>query len=245
MKRAHPVPLCLLVLFAAVFAVSCGPNTNYIRRMQALEEGVDNPTTVEELEEAISKYQKRVEDVLNADIRTGMWYRILAIRYMDNGMYAKALENFRMAIQYYPTNQNLYYYVGVCAGYLAKASLDFAATGSSAERSRYLALSESAYLRAIELEPRYVRALYGVSVLYVFEMERPEEAIRHLSVVLDVEKKNVDAMFILARAYFMSGNAEEAVSLYDTIVGLTKDAKKLASARENKAFVLENAYGDE
>ncbi len=212
--------------------------------MQALEEGVDNPTTVKELEEAIAKYQKRVEDVLNADIRTGMWYRLLAIRYLDNGMYAKALENFRMAVQYYPANQNLYYYVGVCAGYLAKASLDFGATGSAAERARYLDLAESAYLRAIELEPRYVRALYGVSVLYVFEMEKPEQAIRHLTTALEVEKKNVDAMFVLARAYFMAGKAEEAVSLYDTIVTLTKDGNKLQSARENRAFVLEHAYGE-
>ena len=133
----------------------------------------------------------------------------------------------------------------MCAGYLAKASLDFEAAGSLAERSRYYALAESAYLRAIELEPRYVRALYGLSVLYVFELNKPEEAIRHLDVVLDTEKKNVDAMFILARAYFMTGKAEEAVSLYDTILTLTKDAKKLQSARENKAFVLENAYGDE
>lgn len=244
MTRAHGFPICVLAFIAALFAVSCGPNTNYIRRIQALEEGVDNPTTIAELDEAIGKYQKRVEDVLNADIRTGMWYKILAIRYMDNGMYAKALENFRTAIQFYPTNQNLYYYVGVCAGYLAKASLDFNATGSSAERTRYLGLAESAYLRAIELEPRYVRALYGVSVLYVFEMEKPEEAIRHLSVVLEVEKKNVDAMFILARAYFVTGKAEEAVSLYDAILNLTKDEKKRQSARDNKAFVLEHAYGE-
>lgn len=241
----HVILICLLISFTAALLVSCGPNTNYIRRMQALEEGVDNPTTVQELEEAISKYQKRVEDVLNADIRTGMWYKILAIRYLDNAMYEKALENFRIAIEFYPTNQNLYYYVGVCAGYLAKASLDFEATGSRAEQSRYYALAESAYLRAIELEPRYVRALYGVSVLYVFELEKPDEAIRHLSVVLEIEKKNVDAMFILARAYFMTGNAEDAVSLYDAILGITKDEKKLQSARENKAFVLENAYGNE
>ena len=43
--------------------LSCGKNSVQIKRMQAMEEGVSNPTTAEEFEEAIKKYQNRVADI--------------------------------------------------------------------------------------------------------------------------------------------------------------------------------------
>jgi tetratricopeptide (TPR) repeat protein len=232
--------LCLLAI--SIFFVSCGPNTNTIRRMQQLEEGVDSPTTIEELTVAIGKYQNRIEDIINAEVRIGIWYKILAIRYLDNKMYGKALETFRTAIQYYPTNQNLYYYVGVCAGYMAKSSLDFDATGTSSQKNNYYNLAESAYLRAIELEPKYVRALYGLSVLYVFELDRPADAIPYLERAVDIEKRHIDAMFVLARSYYMTGDYDAAVSMYDRILSVPMDKTRKEEAEKNKATILNKAY---
>ncbi len=236
-------PFAAVAGLALLSLVSCGPNTNQIRRMQALEEGVSSPTTIEELEAAIKKYQARIEDILNADIRVGVWYKILATRYLDNKMYAKALENFRMATEYFPDNQNLYYYVGLCAGFLSKSALDYDLTGTDRERLRYLDLSESAYLRAIEIEPRFVRALYGVGVLYVFERDEPAKAIPLLETAIDVEKRNTDAMFVLARAYYAAGRAEDAVDMYDRIIKVTGSEDRKKEAETNKAFVLGQSYG--
>ena len=236
----------IMALCCALFALalsSCGPDTKTIRRMQALEEGVSNPTTIEELTEAIAKYRNRIEDILNADIRIGMWYKILAIRYLDNGMYGKALENFRTAIEYYPTNQNLYYYVGVCAGYMAKSALDFEAAGNRDERDRYYRLAESAYLRAIELEGGYARPLYGLGVLYVFELNEPVRAIPHLEKLLTIDTGNIEAMFVLARAYYSNADYDLSVNLYDRIIASVKDETRKKEAEENKALVLAEAYG--
>lgn len=234
----------VFLFFLTIAALSsCGPNSNQIRRMQALEEGVSNPTTAAELEEAIKKYQNRVEDIINSDIRVGVWYKLLGIRYLDNKMYSKALENFRMATEYYPENQNLFYYVGLCAGFMSKSAFDYELTGSDRDRQRYLDLSEAAYLRAIALEPRYVRALYGLAVLYTFERDESYKAIPLLEVALDVEKKNIDAMFVLARAYFSNDRAEDSIKIYDKILSLSKSEQTLQEARSNKAFVLEHSYG--
>lgn len=239
---------CTRIFFVTLLATvllfsSCGPNSNQIRRMQALEEGVSNPLTAAELEDAIKKYQNRVEDIINADIKVGVWYKLLGTRYLDNKMYGKALENFRMATEYYPENQNLYYYVGLCAGFMSKSAFDYDLTGSDRERLRYLELAESAYLRAIAIEPRYVRALYGLSVLYIFELDEPVKAVPLLEVVMDVEKKNIDAMFLLARAYFSVDRGEDAVAVYDRILSITKSEQTIKEAKDNKAFVLENSYG--
>jgi tetratricopeptide (TPR) repeat protein len=232
----------IAALAVACILTSCGPNVKTIQRMQSLEEHVGNPTTIEELTEAIGKYQNRVEDIITAETRVGIWYKILATRYLDKGMYGKALETFRKAIEYYPENQNLYYYVGVCAGYMAKSALDFDATGTRAARDRYLNLAETAYLRAIELQNDYFRPLYGLSVLYIFELNRPEDAIPYIERALDVERKNIEAMFVAARAYYMTGKYDAAIDMYDRILSLSPDKERKAQAEANKSMIIEKAY---
>ncbi|MDD5789915.1 MAG: tetratricopeptide repeat protein [Spirochaetia bacterium] len=236
----------LVFLFTSLLLCGCSSKSSKtIIRLQKMEENVGSPTTEAELKEAIKKYQDRVTDIQLANSQIGIWYKMLATRYLDAKMYGEALKTFQTAIQYYPANQNLYYYVGVCAGYMAKASLDFNATGgTSAERFNYLKLAESAYLRAIELEPRYVRSLYGLGVLYVFELDQCDKAIPHLETALSVETKNTDIMFVLARAYYVEGRYDEAVALYDRIISLTKSEAKKKSAEENKKIVLDASYAN-
>ena len=179
-----------------------GVNKKTLKRVQLMEEKIQNPSTVDELKQAIKKFERRAEDLIATNEQLGVWYKILATRYLDEQMYAEALDALQNAIHYYPANQNLFYYVGVSAGYLANASLDFRATGSNSERERYLLLAESGYLRAIELEPRFARALYGLGVLYTFEMNQPAKAIPLLEELLTIEKKNTEGMMVLARAYY-------------------------------------------
>jgi tetratricopeptide (TPR) repeat protein len=234
--------LSIMCIACAVFLAGCGANSKYLRRIQQFEEGVQNPSTVEELKDAIRKYQSRVEDVINAETQVGQWYRILAVRYIENEMYDKALETLEQAISYYPANHNLYYYVGVSAGYMAKASLDFQAQGTTSERDRYFALAESAYLRSVELNPRFTRGLYGLAILYVYELDRPEAAIPLLVQALDADAGNTEIMFVLATAYYLTGAYEESVAVYDKIIQITPSDEKKRNAEENKKFVLDAMY---
>ena len=238
----------IFVLVCVFFCLSvfcgCGVNPKQIKRMQNLEEGVSNPTTIEELKDAIQKYEHRVEDVTSAAAQTGIWYKILASRYLDKGMYGEALKYYQKAIEYFPANQNLYYWVGVCAGYMAKSSLDYNATANFSQKENYLKLSESAYLRALELEPTYARALYGLAVLYVFDLDESEKAIPLLEKLLTIETRNTDAMMILARAYYENYEFDKAVDLYDKIISISTSPEKKAAAEANKKQVLEMSYGE-
>lgn len=220
---------------------SCGVSNRSILRYQKLEEGVSNPTTVDELKDAIKKYGERAADVQLANGQIGIWYKILGTRYIDQKMYGEALKCFQEALKYYPDNQNLYYYVGVCAGYMSHSALDFGASGSTEVKYNYLKLAEEAYLRAISIEDRYVRALYGLGVLYVFELDEPEKAIPHLEKALTIDTKNIDAMFVLARAYYSSYEFDKSVQVYDKIIATTKSAQTKATAEENKSIVLDAA----
>ena len=57
---------------AAVFLGSCSPSYNSIKRMQKQEEGVSNPTTKEQLEDALKKYEARAMDLVSTEAQSGM-----------------------------------------------------------------------------------------------------------------------------------------------------------------------------
>ncbi len=232
-----------LVFGVMLLLVSCGGVSNKtVIRHQKMEEGVDSPTSIEELKDAIKKYQERVADVQLAQSQIGIWYKILGTRYLDNKMYGEALKSFEEALKYYPDNQNLYYYVGVCAGYMSHAALDYNASGNNEVKYNYLKLAEEAYLRAIEIEDRYVRALYGIGVLYVFELDEPEKAIPYLEKAISIDTKNLDTMFVLARAYYSSYEFDKSIAMYDKIIETTKSEDTKKTAEENKKIVLDASY---
>ena len=230
-----------ILLLLLVFS-SCKISNKTILRQQKMEEGVSNPTTIEELKDAIEKYSSRVADIQMANSQIGIWYKILGTRYLDNKMYGEALKSFQKALDFYPDNQHLYYYVGVCAGYMSHAALDFGGSGSSQVKLNYLKLAEEAYLRAIQIEDRYVRALYGLGVLYVFELDEPVKAIPHLEKLLTIDTKNIDAMFVLARAYYSNYEFDKSVEMYDKIINISKSAETRSAAEDNKKTVLDAAY---
>lgn len=242
MKKVEFFAVALSIIVMCSMFTACNKNKNEITRMQQLEESVGEPTTVEEITAAIELYGERLDEIIAETQQTGVWYKLLGTRYLDNQQYGLALDAFQKAAEIYPANQNLYYYIGVCAGYLAKASLDYSLTGDITERDRYFALSESAYLRAIEIEPRFVRALYGVSVLYVMYLNRPEEALPYLESVLSIEKKHVEAMFVYARAQFLMGQYQKAADMYDQILATTADKTYKADAERNKKAALDALY---
>ncbi|AGT44590.1 tetratricopeptide repeat protein [Treponema pedis] len=232
----------ILFLVVAAFSLAFFSGCNYnnrIKRLQELEEGVSRPTTEEELKEAIKKYERRVEDIIIAEGRIGIWYKILGSRYMDQKMYKKALTCFQSALEYYPENQNLFYQTGLAASLVAKNALDFDLSGTDIEKKRYYALAVSSYTRAIEIDPKYSKAVYALSVLYLFELNKPYEAIPLLESVVEREQKPIQHLLLLGRAYYVTGSNEKAVEMYEKVISLTSSAEKKAEAENNIKLIKE------
>jgi tetratricopeptide (TPR) repeat protein len=221
-------------------------NTNaaLAARMAELSPKGGPPETIEGLRAAIAAYEDAVEAHVRDAAQTGTYWKILATRLADKGMHQDALEALEMSIRYNAEDPTIFYLSGVSAGIVAKSSLDFPQGGEQAsQREQYFGLSERAYLRALELDRDYAKPRYALGVLYSFELDRPEEAIPHLSRYLELMPRDVDGMFVLARAYYMTGQYEKAIDLYDRILVTTKDAKKLEEARNNRDYVMGRKYG--
>lgn len=222
----------IITLLLILILGSCNKVAS-IRRLQELEEGVSNPNTEAELKDAIRKYERRVDDIIIAEGRIGIWYKILGSRYMDQKMYKKALKAFQSALEYYPENPNLFYQTGLAASLTAKNSLDFELTGTDIEKKRYFDLAASAYNRALEIDSKHSKAVYALSVLYIFELNRPAEAIPILEKIAEWEKKPIDHLFLLGAAYYMTGENEKAIAVYEHIIEISSSAEKKAKAESN------------
>ncbi|MCX7948620.1 MAG: tetratricopeptide repeat protein [Treponemataceae bacterium] len=188
------------------------------------------PQTVEELQKAIATYEGRIERYVRDAAQLGIYWKILAVRLMDRKMYGEALDALERAIHFYPEDPSLQYMKGLSAAIMAKST-----TGK--ERSAFFSQAEQAHLRALEIDPAYYRSRYALGVLYVFELNTPERAIPHLEMLLEQQKKDVDAHFVLARAYYETGQYRKALDLYDRILSITKVAEKRRQAEENKKIV--------
>jgi len=197
------------------------------------------PQSVDDLRKAIALYEKKIEAHVKDAVQTGSYWKILGTRLMAGRepLYGEALEALKNAVRYYPEDESIHYQIGVAAGNLARAEYF-----SPAEQAEHYRISEAAYLRAIDLYGRYSRALYGLGVLYVYNLNRPAEAIPHMELYLDINKRDTGGMFVLAAARYMTGDFEGAVELYDRIIGITKDQDVKKQAEQNRQQVMDAWY---
>ncbi|MDR2404109.1 MAG: tetratricopeptide repeat protein [Spirochaetaceae bacterium] len=205
------------------------------------------PATIDELRNAIALYEARIEEHIRDAAQTGTYWKILATRFQDRGLHNEALAALERGVYYFPEDPTLQYLTGVSAAMVAKSWLDFSpgsAPGSSGGPvNRYFALAEQAYLNAIKMDDQYTRAMYALGVLYVFELERPEDAIPCMIRHNEIRTQDVDGMFVLARAYFMTGEYGPAIDLYNRIISIAKDKNKRNEAERNKQYIMDIYYG--
>ncbi|GHV78475.1 hypothetical protein AGMMS49944_02660 [Spirochaetia bacterium] len=239
--------LFVIALIITLVVVFVGHNRNKNRdtlagQIAALSPGNGPPETIEGLRTAIRAYEAKIEMQVKDTAQTGVYCKILAYRLQDRGLHSEALDALEKAIYYTPTDAALHYMVGASAGIMAKSALNFGGTRTNMDRDKYFALAEEGYLRAISLDERYVRPMYGLGVLYTFELGRPREAIPYLLRCLDISP-DTDTLFVLARSYYMIEAYREAVAVYDRIIKFTKDTAKQNEAQTNRQMVMDLIYG--
>lgn len=233
-----------LLVFSAFFAGCSYSNKALLqKRLQNMEKYSGNPGNIEEIKKGIEKYDSEAQELVEKNAKIGIWYKILGTRYLDRKMYGKALESFQSALEFYPENPNLYYYVGVSATYVSHSALDFNGRGETESKMNYLKLAETAFKQALSIDENYSKALYSLGVLYAFDLDNGPEAVKYLERYVEIEKRDTDGMLVLARAYYMSAEFEKAADVYDKIISITKSSQRKAEAEANKKVVLDAIYG--
>jgi cytochrome c-type biogenesis protein CcmH/NrfG len=226
-------PLSIACASALVLASLAGcrrSGAGWIEPLKTLEPGgLPTNAAIEELKKGIDRYQAEVDRKVSAAQNLGVYWKMLALKYVDNGMYGLALHALDEAAAVYPENPILFQYMGVSAARAAKGLV-----ADAAEQAQLYARSEAAYRRAIFLEPDYVNALYGLAVLLALELDRVEEAKPLLAAVLEREPKNLDALFLLGSIAYADGRYEDAVDFFDRILATRPPEAIRTQAERNR-----------
>jgi tetratricopeptide (TPR) repeat protein len=217
-------------------------HTNLAKRIAELSPRGGPPETIDGLKAAIAAYEAQIELNVKEGAQTGVYWKILAIRLADKGMHRDALDAFERALHFTIDDPTLYYLTGESASAVAASVLGFSGS-SNTEKDHFTRLAESAYLKSIDLDANYAKPRLGLGILYAFELDRPAEAVPHMERYLQMLPNDVKGMFVLARAYYMTENYDNAIDLYDRIITKTKDPNVKAEARKNKEIIRNLIYG--
>ena len=252
------IPVLLLVLFTlASLSLSCRDvNQKLLKAMNSLEtrdyavsdmtddekrekEVVRSKEKIEELKKEIAKDQQIVDAKVQASVQMNVYYKMLTLEYLFLEMYGPALESVKKAIEMNPTNYKLVALAGVCTAQIGKS------TGAISARNNYYLQAEYYYLRSLDLKEDYPDALYGLGVLYGYEMERYNSAKKYLEKLVEVKPKMEDARFALAHVYAAIGWIQEAGDQYDEIITTSGDKQKVKEAGKLKGELLGLTNGTE
>jgi len=227
----------------SVLVASCGSGS-FLESVFSLEKRAAvgaTPYTIDELKAAIARYGADIERVADARGHEADYWRMLAYKYLDERMYGDAHDAAMKALYTYPDNPGLYYVAGVSAAYFAaRAAAD---PNAMPTRAQWLDAAEAAYQESIQLGQN-TKAMYGLAVLYSFEMERHEDALVPLEALLAKDPGNLDALFVYARSLYGAGRPQDAVDAYDRILASAKVEETKALATENKKRILGELYGE-
>lgn len=216
------------------------------REMSGISPDSVSVHSIDELATAAREYEKALAEHVYLAEQTGLYWKFLGTRYAEKGMHLLALEAFDKALTYYPEDPSLLYLSAVSAGNMAKAQIslgeDQSAEIDARERAKWLSLAERSARRAVELSPDYARARYLLAVLYSFELDRPLEALTEIEQYLALRTRDIDGLFVKARALYMLSRFDEALEVYEIIMTNSRSEARRKEAEENYRFIREELY---
>lgn len=152
-----------------------------------------------------------VIDAVELDVYRAQIYKNLARQYFMRDMWALAIENAQNAINFLPTDANLYFIIGVSLFQLSKVLED------KSKIQEYLSRSEINLEKAIKINPDYFDARYSLALVKI-EKGDFKSALEHLDYVLNIEPKNISALFARARVYYEIGELLKARDDYSKLL---------------------------
>ena len=93
--------------------------------------------------------------------------------------------------------------------------------GLSAWKSGDLAKAESAFEKALSIDPRHIKSYVNVSRVFI-DQKRYDEAVDRLTRAADIEPSSTEVQRLLGRAYHAQGKTDEAVEAYRRAIELNE-----------------------
>ena len=206
------------------------------------------PRNDDDLLKAIKLYEAQIEINIRDGVQTGTYWKILARRFADKGMHLLALEALDNAKRFNAEDPALYCWEGESALAVARSITGYTRENID-EKVKFYNRAEIAFNRSIELDRDYANPRIGLGTMLTIDLDRPSEAISHLERFLQINTTDINGMFVLAQAYYVTANSEgtsasrafelnqRAIELYDRIISRSNNPQVIQEAEKNKNIV--------
>ncbi|MGL1894321.1 MAG: hypothetical protein OCD02_22005 [Spirochaetaceae bacterium] len=230
----------IILIISIFFSCTSEKTKNLASQVYETEENKESnrDKRLNELTKDIKKIEKDLEETLEKYQKIGNFQRALGVKMMHYKMYKKAYDHFNNAIEFYPNSEMLHYYRGVAAGQYAKSQ------DEESIRREYLQKAQYNHEHSLELNPRFPKGLYALSILYVYELDRPNDAKPLLDRLLKISTREFDAMLLLALLLEKDDELSAALDLYDTVLSLSKKDVHIFRAETNRDRILKRLTGE-
>ncbi|MDA3808780.1 MAG: hypothetical protein PF518_00485 [Spirochaetaceae bacterium] len=235
-KNIEYLSVILVLLF---LLVSCKKaDEDLLERMKQMEDGgtteidTEDDDWIRQTKKDILSFSKIIDEKVEAGEKLGTYYKLIGLKYLDYSMFHLALESFEKALEIYPENPNVLYYAGLTSARLSKTA------GSESERNDFIDRAVRYYKASMSLKSRFSSPMYGLAVLYVYELNQPELAIPLLETYNSIQKSSMNGRFLMAAALFASGKESKAIDVYNWIIEKSESDLEVESARNNRNNIL-------
>lgn len=193
---------------------------------------------VKEITSDIRKLEKDLDKTLEKYQKIGNFQRALGVKMMHYKMYFKAYEHFNNALEFYPNSEMLHYYRGVAAGQFALSQ------DVEIKRNEYLERAKYSYEYSIKLNPGFVKGLYALSILYIYNFDRPQDAKQLLERLIKISTREFDAMLLIGLLYEKDNELNAALDMYDNVLSMSKKDDHIVRADIARDRVLSRLSGE-
>ncbi|AHE62632.1 hypothetical protein [Borrelia parkeri] len=205
MKRWIPIFLFLVI--------SCGDESkekvNLGLRIREIEiAGGGSLEKIEVYKEFVDKEEQNILKIINSIDKKARFFSLIGLELIRLGQYGPAIEYFNKNLEYGPDNHLSHFYIGVSSYNLAKGI-------ETREKVReYFILAEDSFLKSISIKDDFKEAIFALSTMYVYDLDKQLEAKGYLSRLESMGEDYFEFFMLRGANYYSLGDFDNALLFY-------------------------------
>lgn len=162
---------------------------------------------IDRLKKKAEKYEKGVADRIQSAEKAGNVYQMLGEKYLERKLWDLSIESFGKAIGYGRNTPGIHYSIAVAYANRAKELNNH----SDVSKAEYH------YRRALEIQPDYLEARYGLGVFLFYIKKDKENGLKVMETVVRRNRNYYRARFALGRFHYEMNHPERALAIYEDL----------------------------
>ncbi|AWG42687.1 hypothetical protein CR532_01540 [Candidatus Borreliella tachyglossi] len=203
-----------LILVLLFLISSCGDESkekvNLGLRIREIEvAGGGSLEKIAVYKEFIDREEKNILKIVNSIDKKSRFFSLIGLELMKLGQYGSAIEYFNKNLEYGSNNHLSHFYIGVSSYNLSKE------IKIRENIEKYLTLAEDSFLESIFIKDDFKEALFALSTMYVYDLDKQLEAKEYLSRLETMGESYFEFFMLRGANCYSLGDFSNALLFYE------------------------------